>query len=75
MIRLSELKPGQTGLIEAIEQNDLGLKLMEMGFMVGERVTYLKKAPMGDPISVKIGNYLLSLRADEAVAVFVNLSV
>jgi Fe2+ transport system protein FeoA len=29
-------------------------------------------APLGDPISIKIGNYLLSLRKEEANAVLVS---
>jgi len=44
-----------------------------MGFIPGETVIVNKVAPLGDPISVKIGTYLLSLRKDEADAVMVQV--
>lgn len=68
---LGKLKEGETGVIVELEKGDLSLKLMEMGFLPGERIFVDKIAPLGDPISVKIGTYLLSLRKEEANAVMV----
>lgn len=68
---LGKLKEGETGVIVELEKGDLSLKLMEMGFLPGERIFVDKIAPLGDPISVKIGTYLLSLRKEEANAVIV----
>jgi ferrous iron transport protein A len=66
MIRLSELKAGESGLIKGFTTSDLELKLMEMGCIPGEKVVVEKIAPLGDPISIRIAGYSLSLRKDEA---------
>ncbi|MEO6167245.1 MAG: FeoA family protein [Chitinophagales bacterium] len=71
VVRLGKLKEGETGVIVELEKGDLSLKLMELGFLPGERIFVDKIAPLGDPISVKIGSYLLSLRKEEANAVIV----
>ena len=48
--KLSELSVGQKGIIHSLEDQDLILKLMEMGFLQGEEVVVEQVAPMGDPI-------------------------
>jgi ferrous iron transport protein A len=73
LIPLSNLKEGDHGVIKELSRGDLALKLLELGFLPGEVVVIDKVAPLGDPISVKIGTYLLSLRKDEADAVMVQV--
>jgi len=63
---LSDLKAGQQGRIRGFETSELELKLMEMGCIPGELVTVEKIAPLGDPISIRVAGYSLSLRKDEA---------
>jgi ferrous iron transport protein A len=70
-IRLSDLKPGEKGIIRTFENQDLFLKLMEMGCVPGETVTIEKIAPFKDPISILIAGYILSLRLDEAESIIV----
>jgi ferrous iron transport protein A len=74
IIRLSELKPGQEGVIKEFKSNELFLKLMEMGCVPGERILLEQIAPLGDPISVRVAGYHLSLRLDEAEHIFVELN-
>lgn len=64
--KLSELRPGQWGIISDFLNNEIELKLMEMGCVPGEKVHVEKIAPMGDPISVSVAGYILSLRLNEA---------
>jgi len=71
MKRLSELRPGSTARILSFENNDLFLKLMEMGCVPGERVKVVQVAPLGDPISIIVSGYSLSLRLNEADNIFV----
>ncbi len=73
IVPLSCLKQGDHAIIKELVKSDLSLKLMEMGFLPGETIYIDKIAPLGDPISVKIGTYLLSLRKEEANAVMVQL--
>ena len=75
IIRLSELKPGQEGIIKEFKSNELFLKLMEMGCVPGEKILLEQIAPLGDPISVNIAGYHLSLRLNEAEHIFVDINI
>ena len=66
MIKLSELKPGQKAIIRRFTNTETYLKLMEMGCVPGEDILLEQIAPFGDPISVKVSGYSLSLRLNEA---------
>lgn len=72
-IKLSKLKPGQKALISHFEKEDTLLKLMEMGCVPGEKISIEQVAPLGDPISISIAGYSLSLRLDEAENIFVDV--
>lgn len=71
--KLSELKPGQKAIIRSFTNTDTFLKLMEMGCVPGESILLEQIAPFGDPISVKISGYSLSLRINEAEDIEVEL--
>lgn len=72
MANLSEVKVGSSRIIVSIENNDLFLKLMEMGCVPGEIVTVEQVAPLGDPIAIRVSGYSLSLRLDEAKYIIVS---
>jgi ferrous iron transport protein A len=65
-MKLSELKSGEKATIIRFESPDLELKLMEMGCIPGEDLVVEQIAPLGDPISIRIAGYSLSLRKNEA---------
>lgn len=65
-MKLSELKSGDRGVILSFENTELEIKLMEMGCIPGEEVVVEQIAPLGDPISIRIAGYALSLRKNEA---------
>ena len=69
--RLSELKAGRSAVIISFDNNDIFLKLMEMGCIPGEIVKINQIAPLGDPIAIFVSGYHLSLRLDEARNIFV----
>lgn len=84
MIRLSELTTGHKAVIREFEQpatekdfsvfaaeDDVHVKLMEMGCVPGEVVSITKIAPLGDPISISVAGYNLSLRRNEARYIWV----
>ena len=72
-MRLSELKSGERGTIISFESTDLELKLMEMGCIPGEEVVVEQIAPLGDPMSIRIAGYSLSLRKNEAKQIIVSI--
>lgn len=71
MKKLSELKIGESGIIETFAKEDYHLKLLEMGCIPGEKVSVEQVALSGDPISIYISGYNLSLRKEEADSILV----
>lgn len=69
--RLSEVRAGRCAVITSFENDDIFLKLMEMGCIPGEVVKIDQIAPLGDPISITVAGYRLSLRLDEAEMIWV----
>jgi ferrous iron transport protein A len=71
MEKLSEVKVGKTVIIHSFDQDDIYIKLMEMGCVPGEKVKVEQVAPLGDPISISVAGYTLSLRLNEAENILV----
>ena len=69
--KLSELKPGQRAIIRRFGSQEIHLKLMEMGCLPGEEISVEQIAPLGDPVSVSVAGYTLSLRLNEAEHILV----
>ena len=69
--RLSEIKVGKSVIIKSFEKDDIFLKLMEMGCVPGELIIVEQVAPLGDPISIFVSGYHLSLRLNEAENIWV----
>ncbi len=44
-------------------------RLMEMGLIEGKEVQVMGRAPLGDPMRLRLGDYELSLRASEAALI------
>lgn len=63
---------GRKAVIQSFDKDDIFLKLMEMGCVPGETVTIDLVAPLGDPISISIAGYNLSLRLEEADMIWVD---
>jgi len=63
---LSELIPGEMGIVKEFTDLEMSIKLMEMGCLPGEQITVARIAPLGDPIAVNVSGYQLSLRKFEA---------
>ena len=72
MKNLSELKLDTKAVIDSFSDEELALKLMEMGCLPGEKIHVERKAPLGDPIAISISGYVLSMRKAEAETIFVN---
>lgn len=47
-------------------EGPLSHRLMELGFIDGADAEVIGRAPLGDPLRVRLGDYNLSLRASEA---------
>jgi ferrous iron transport protein A len=73
---LDELKPGQRGTITGIEgEGPLVQRLMALGLLEGSVVAMTRRAIGGDPVEIKVMDYALSLRRDEARRIEVQLLI
>lgn len=65
--RLDDFSIGETGQIIKVEgEGRIRRRLFDMGVTPGASVLLRKKAPLGDPIEIKIRGYELTLRKSEA---------
>ena len=69
MKKLSDLKTGECSRVIGIQATGLKPKLLEMGLVENQDVKVIFKAPFGDPIAVEVGDYVLSMRKNEAILV------
>ena len=71
-MRLSELKTGESAtIVKVMGHGGFRRRIMEMGFVRGQRVEVILNAPLKDPIEYKIMGYDISLRRSEADMVVV----
>ena len=70
-IKLSEIAAGKTVVVTSVVKDEIFLKLMEMGCVPGEKIIVDQIAPLGDPISIRVAGYHLSLRINEAENIMV----
>ncbi len=64
---LAELEPGERGKVTAIEGDaDAVLRLMDLGLIRGTTVEMVRRAPLGDPLEVRLRGFMLTLRRLEA---------
>ncbi len=69
-MRLSELEPGQTGVVTKILGHGAFRKrVMEMGFVRGRDVSCILNAPLQDPVKYALMGYEVSLRRAEAALI------
>lgn len=72
--KLHEFNIGESGTIVKVEgEGRLRRRLFDMGVTPGASVILRKKAPLGDPLEIKIRGYELTLRKSEASLVILEV--
>lgn len=73
MTTLDRVAVGDQATVENIEGDDeISLRLMEMGLIPGTEFRVIGVAPLGDPIEIELRGYRLSLRCAEGQRVKVS---
>ena len=74
-MKLSEVEPQDIcRIVEAADGHaDIQSRLYTLGLYPGVEVRVLRLAPLGDPMQVKVGNALLSIRRQEAELIQVDM--
>ena len=74
MKNLYEIDINQIGTIVKLDNHsDSKLRLAEMGVMPGINIRLIKKTPLGGPIQVKINNYYLTFRKEDASLIYLEI--
>ncbi|BDC97933.1 FeoA family protein [Persicobacter psychrovividus] len=70
-MNIADLKLGQKAVVTGFSDEELSLRLLDMGCLPGEEVTLCCKAPLGDPIAIDVAGSRVSLRIREASTVMI----
>ena len=71
-MRLDELEIGRSGRVTAVGgEGALRRHLLDMGLTPRTVVTVRKRAPLGDPIELRLRGYELTLRGEDAAKITV----
>lgn len=64
---LADLKPGESArVVRLLGQGPVKRRIMDMGITKGVDIALVKRAPLGDPLELKVRGYKLSLRLEDA---------
>jgi ferrous iron transport protein A len=67
IISLRNMARKQTGTIAAVKANgELGRRIRDMGLVPGAEVTIQGRAPLKDPVAIRLMGFTLTLRNSEA---------
>jgi Fe2+ transport system protein FeoA len=67
---LDQLPVGARGRVRSVAGDDeLSLRLLEMGLTPGVEIAVVGTAPLGDPVELELRGYRLSVRKSEAARV------
>ena len=71
---LKELNIGESAVIETVGgQGALRQHFLDMGLIPKTKVVVKKIAPMGDPIEIRLRNYELTIRKEDAKKIEVSM--
>jgi ferrous iron transport protein A len=74
--RIDQLPAGMPAVIATIDRaacsEGVWRRLHEMGFDEGVDVEVLHRAPLGDPIALRVGNMTIAIRRAEAALILVD---
>jgi ferrous iron transport protein A len=69
-ITLDQVRVGQRVRVASVNGDDaIVQRLLEMGLLDGEELEVIGFAPLGDPMEIRLRDYRLSLRRNEAARI------
>ena len=73
---MREMSDNQTGIIKRVyATGDMGRRLREMGLVPDSPIRIQGRAPLKDPVAIKIKDFVLTLRNNEADHILVEVDV
>ena len=72
---MRQMKKNQSGVIASVKAGGiLGRRIREMGLVPGTKITIQGRAPLNDPVALRIMGGTLTLRNSEADHIMVSVS-
>lgn len=68
-----DLKIGQRGIIKGFSNDNIPLKLLEMGCLPGNEVVLVQTAPFRDPLYLNINGSHLAIRKETAMHIEIEI--
>lgn len=66
-MNLRKMKKGQKGIIANVNASGaIGRRLKDMGLLPGAEIMVMGRAPLKDPVAIRIMGFTLTLRNNEA---------
>lgn len=66
-LNMRQMKPKQAGTIVAISaEGELGRRIRDMGLVPGTQIKVQGRAPLYDPVALRVMGFTLTLRNSEA---------
>jgi len=66
-MKMSELKAGDKATVISVDaKGEVGQRLLDMGLVKGTKFKAIRKAPLGDPLEIKLRGFIMALRVKEA---------
>lgn len=76
IINMRLMSKKQSGIIKAIKVGgELGRRIREMGLVPGTEITVQGRAPLNDPVALRVLDSTLTLRNNEADYIMVEIKV
>jgi ferrous iron transport protein A len=74
VIKMRQMSDNQKGIVKKITTTgDMGRRIREMGLVPNTPIQIQGRAPLKDPVAVKIRDYTLTLRNSEADHILVQV--
>lgn len=74
IVNLRQMRVDQRGIIKTVAaQGELGRRIRDMGLVPGTEVTVIGRAPLKDPVALRLKGFTLTLRNSEADFITVEL--
>ena len=66
-LKMRQMSENQSGTIKAVRANgEMGRRIRDMGLIPGAEVKIQGKAPLNDPVALRVMGFTLTLRNNEA---------
>lgn len=74
LVNLRQMHVDQSGTIQSVDAHgELGRRIRDMGLVPGTEVTIIGRAPLKDPVALRLKGFTLTLRNSEADFITVEL--